>query len=136
MSWLKKVGITIARVLGIVQKVEPTAAAVATALLPEFAPLIEQSNVIFQNIMREVVAAEAAAAAAGQAKTGPQKLAAVLANVGPMLDAWVAASFPGAKAVSDASKAGLVNAVVAVLNEIEATAPPAPTAPSSVPPAA
>jgi hypothetical protein len=118
VSWLKKVGNEIAKILGIVQKAEPTVVAFTEALLPQFAPFIASADTIFQNIVKEIVAAESAAAAAGLSGTGPQKLAAVLANVSPMLDTWIASNFPGAAKLADATKAGLVNAVVAVLNDV------------------
>lgn len=118
-SWLQKIGHVIAEVLGIVQKAEPTVVSFTEALLPQFAPFIASADTMFQNIVKEIIAAEAAAAAAGQVGTGPQKLAAVLANVGPMLDNWVASNFPGAAKLADATKAGLVNAVVAVLNDVK-----------------
>jgi hypothetical protein len=130
MSWLKKIGAEIAKILGIVQKAEPTVVSFTEALLPQFAPFIASADTIFQNIVKEIVAAETAAAAAGQSGTGPQKLAAVLANVGPMLDTWIASNFPGAAKLADATKAGLVNAVVAVLNDVQPAAP-ATTAPAA-----
>jgi hypothetical protein len=119
-SWLSKVGAFIGKVLGIAQKAEPTAAALASALLPQFAPEIALADDIFNKIVKEALVAEATAAAAGSA-TGPQKLAAVLANIGPVLDQWVANNFPGQKQVSDVAKSGLVNAIVAILNDV---APP------------
>lgn len=125
-SWLSKVGGFIGKILGIAQKAEPSAVAVAAALLPQFAPEIALADDIFNKIVKEALAAEAAMAAAGtQNGTGPQKLAAVLSNIGPVLDGWVAANFPGNKQVSDVAKSGLVNAVVAILNEL---APPPPAA--------
>lgn len=121
-SWLSKVGAFIGKILGVASKAEPTAAALASALLPQFAPEIALADDIFNKIVKEALVAEAAAAAAGQATgSGPQKLEAVLANIGPVLDGWVAANFPGQKQVSAVAKSGLVNAVVAILNEL---APP------------
>ena len=126
VSWLSKVGAFIGKILGIVQKVEPSAAAVASALLPQFAPEIALAGDIFNKVVKEALIAEAGMAAAGTATgTGAQKLEAVLANIGPVLDGWVAANFAGQKQVSIVAKSGLINAVVAILNELE---PPAPTA--------
>lgn len=128
MSWLKKIGQVIAEIVGIAQKAEPTVVKFTEALLPQFAPFIASADTIFQNIIKEIVAAETTAAAAGQSGTGAQKLEAVLANAGPMLDNWIASNFPGSAKLADATKAGLVNAAVAVLNDIKpapATAPPA-----------
>jgi hypothetical protein len=120
-SWLSKIGHVLAELIGVAQKVEPTIVNFTEALLPQFAPFIASADTIFQNIVKEIVAAETAAAAAGQVGTGPQKLSAVLSNVGPMLDNWIASNFPGAKKLEDATKAGLVNAVVALLNDVKTT---------------
>jgi|SRR5579863_7994384 len=122
VSWLSKIGHVLAEIIGIAQKAEPTVVSFTEALLPQFAPFIGTADTIFQNIVKEIVAAESAAAAAGQVGTGPQKLAAVLANIGPVLDNWVTSNFPGATKVADATKAGLVNAIVALLNDIKPTA--------------
>jgi pyruvate kinase len=121
-SLLSKIGGFLGKVLGIAQKVEPTAATVAEALLPQFAPEIALANDLFNKIVKQALIAEATAAAAGTAVgTGPQKLAQVLAAIGPDLDAWVANNFPGNKQVTEVTKSGLVNAIVALLNEL---APP------------
>lgn len=126
VSWLKKVGQVIGKVLGVIGKdaapVADTAAKVAEALLPQFAPEIAKADSLVTNIAKEAIAVEGAAAAAGTGTTGQQKLDAVLANVGPAIDNWVASAFPGATKVSSAAKAGLVNAVVAIANEVEAPA--------------
>jgi hypothetical protein len=124
VSWLKRVGQVIGRILGIVAKdaapVANVAASVAEALLPQFAPEIAVADGLVSRIAKEAIAIEGAAASTGQASgTGPQKLATVLSNIGPALDQWVALNFPGAAAVGTAEKAGLVNAVVAILNKIE-----------------
>lgn len=122
-SFLSKIGSFFSKVIHVIATdaapIEKIAVPVAEALLPEFVPLIQTADGIFSNIVKEAVAAETVQAVAGTATgSGPQKLATVLAAVGPLLDQWVAANFPGAKAISDAQKAGLVNAVVAILNEI------------------
>lgn len=122
-SWLSKVGGFIAKVLGVAQKAEPTAVTLAEALLPQFAPEIALANDLFNKIVKQAIVAETTLAAAGQATgSGAQKLAQVIAAIGPDLDQWVANNFPGQKQVSETVKAGLVNAVVALLNEL---APPA-----------
>lgn len=132
VSWLKKVGHVIGKILGIIAKdakpIADTAAQVATALFPQFAPEIAFADGLVTKIAQQAVVAEGLAAAAGTATgTGLQKLDVVLGNVGPSIDAWIANAFPGAATLSRASKAGLVNAVVAIINEIEGT--PAATSP-------
>lgn len=127
-SWLKRVGHVVGRILGIVAKdaapVADVAAKVAEALLPQFSGQIQVADNLITNIAKEAIAAEGLAAVSATAVGGPAKLTAVVANIGPALDQWVAANFPGAAAVGSAEKAGLVNAVVAIINKIEA----APTA--------
>jgi hypothetical protein len=122
MSFLKKIGQLFAKAARIFvtegAAVEKIAVPVAEALLPQFAPIIAEADVMFQNVVKEVVKVEAAAASAATAPTGAGKLAAVLSNIGPAMDTWIASSFPGSKGLSQASKAGLVNAVVAILNEV------------------
>lgn len=123
-SWLSKVGSFFGKILGIVatdaQPIEKIAEPVALALLPQFAPLINTADGIFSKIVAEAVVAESAKAAVGQATgSGPAKLEAVLANVGPVIDGWVSSNFPGAATLSTVAKSGLVNAVVAILNEID-----------------
>ena len=119
MSWLAKVGAFMGKILGLAQKAEPSAVAVAEALLPQFAPEIALANDLFNKIVKYCLVAETTAAAAGTATgSGPQKLAQVLTAVEPMLDAWVAANFPGSKPLSAVVKAGIVNSIVAALNEL------------------
>ena len=66
-------------------------------------------------------------AAVGQATgSGAQKLEAVLTNIGPDIDAWVANNFPGNKTLSVVAKTGIVNSIVAALNEL---VPPPAVAP-------
>jgi len=123
-SWLSKVGAFLGKIIGIAQKIEPTAVNITEALLPQFAPLIGTADTLFQAIIKEVVAVEATFAAAGNAAgTGAQKLAAALGTVGPIVDNWVASAFPGAAKVSDIAKTGLINSVVTLLNEIEGKPP-------------
>lgn len=123
ISWLSRVGSFLGKILGVVQKIEPTAEAVAAAMLPQFAPEIALADDLFNKLVKQALIAETTMAAAGTATgTGPQKLAKVLAAVGPDLDAWVSANFPGQKQVSAVTKSGIVNAIVALLNELS---PPA-----------
>jgi hypothetical protein len=146
VSWLKRIGQFFGKVLGIVatdaKPIEAIAKPVAEALLPQFVPLIEAADSIFSNIVKECVAAEAAAAAVGQAAgTGAAKLAVALSNVGPLVDNWISSNFPGAVQVSQVAKSGLVSAVVAILNEVQGTGivvsgGPAPATSSAPAPAA
>ena len=127
VTWLSKVGAVVGKVLKaiatVAKPVDDIATPVLEALFPQFAAPIAAQDALVTKIATEAVAVESAAAAAGtQTGTGAQKLEAVLNASGPAIDAWVAANFPGAKAVSAASKAGLVNAVVAILNEIDPNA--------------
>ena len=136
VSWLKKFGQILGKVLGVIatsaKPIADIAAPVAEALLPQFSSQIQKADNLVSNIAQQAIITEGvAAAAASSASTGPQKLEAVLANIGPEIDNWVSSNFPGAKAVSSANKAGLVNAVVAILNEVDPAAAvptPAPTA--------
>ena len=134
-SFLSKVGSIFGKVLkaitGVGVTVEKAAVPVAEALLPEFAPMIQVADGIFSNIVKEALAAESVQAAAGTATgSGPQKLAAVLANIGPVINQWVSSNFPGSKQVSDVATSGLISAVVGILNEID---PPGvtPTTPAA-----
>jgi|SRR5882757_152062 len=121
-SWLSKVGAFFGKVLGIAQKAEPTAVVLAEALLPQFAPEIALANDLFNKIVKQAIVAETTMAAVGQATgSGAQKLEQVLAAIGPDIDQWVANNFPGNKVLSTVSKTGIVNAIVAALNEL---APP------------
>lgn len=129
-SFLKHFGIVLGKILGIIAKdakpIADTAAGVATVLFPQFAPEIAAADGLVSNIAKQAIVTETLVAAGATPVSGSDKLGAVLANVGPEIDAWVAAKFPGATAVSSASKAGLVNAVVAILNELK----PAVSAPA------
>jgi len=127
VTWLSKVGAVVGKVLKAVATVAKPVADIATpvleALFPQFAAPIAAADNLVTKIATEAVAVESAAAAAGtQTGTGAQKLEAVLQATGPAINAWVAANFPGAKEVSTAAQAGLVNAVVAILNEIDPAA--------------
>lgn len=129
VTWLSKVGAVLGKILKVVattaKPVADIAAPVAEALFPQFSKQIASADNLVTKIATEAVAVEGAAAAAGtQTGTGAQKLEAVLQNAGPAINDWVAANFPGAKSVSTAAQAGLVNAVVGILNEIDPSAAP------------
>lgn len=126
VSWLKRIGSFFAKVLAVVAKdgkpVIDDAAKVAEIVLPQFAPLIVSADNIADNIIQEAVAAEAMEQAGAAAQGGPAKLDAVLLAAGPAIDNWVSSRFPGANKVSDAAKAGLISALVDLVNDV--TTPP------------
>jgi hypothetical protein len=129
VSWLSKVGAVLGKILhaaaDVAKPVADLADPVLDALFPQFKKQIDAGDALVTKIAAEATAVEGIASAAGtQTGTGAQKLETVLQNVGPAIDAWVQANFPGAQALSTASKAGLVNAVVAILNEIDPSAAP------------
>ena len=123
VSWLKHLGNVIGKILGIVAKdaapIADQAAKVAEVLLPQFATEIAMADNLIDNIAKQALVTEAITTGVGAATTGQDKLAAAIAGIGPEIDAWVSSRFPGATGVSNAAKAGLVNAVVAITNEIE-----------------
>lgn len=136
VSFLKHFGQIIGRILGIVAKdaapIADQAAKVAEVLLPQFSAQIMAADNLVDNIAKQALVTESIAATAATPPTGQSKLDTVLSNIGPEIDAWVASRFPGATTVSAASKAGLVNAVVAITNEIEGKTPvPAASAPTT-----
>jgi hypothetical protein len=117
-SWLSSIGAVMGRILGLAQKAEPSAVAIAEALLPQFSPEIAAANDIFNRVVKFALVAETSAAAAGAATgTGAQKLEQVLGQVGPMLDAWVANNLPGHKQASAYAKSNVVKAIVDLINE-------------------
>lgn len=133
MSFLKSIGQKLGKLLGFLatnaKPIADQAAAVASVLLPQFAPEITAADNLVTKIAQQAVVTEALAATTATAPTGAAKLTTVLTNIGPEIDAWVANAFPGATAVSTAAKSGLVNAVVAIMNELQpSTASSAPVA--------
>jgi hypothetical protein len=135
VSWLKSVGLAIGKAakevvafLGSssVQNTEKQLANVASLLLPAEAPIIQTFQTVMGKIFQQAVVTETAIGSVSAA--GSQKLAAVVASIGPELDQWVANNFPGSATVSADVKAGLVNAIVALQNSL--TAPPAPALPA------
>lgn len=140
MEWLKTVGQAIGKaakeVIGFfgssqVQSIEAQAANVAELLFPVEAPLIQTFQGVMGRIFQQAVVAETSAANISSA-SGTQKLAAVVGEIGPELDAWVSNNFPGAKTISADVKNGLVNAIVALQKALPAptsvavAAPPVP----------
>lgn len=121
VSWLKRFGQILGKVASVFVKeastAEPLVAKVAEALLPQFAPEIAIADGLVTKITKQVIVTEGIAAAASTATSSQDKLNAVIAGIGPELDAWIANMFPGAQKVATAEKAGLVNAVVAIVNK-------------------
>jgi hypothetical protein len=135
VSWLKKFGQDIEKVVGIIAKdAQPVAAAAGLAIEavdPALAPLVTVGENLVSKIAQQAQITEAVFASVGQASNGPAKLQAVLNAVGPEVQAWVTSAFPGAAALSTANLTQLVNAVVAILNSVDgnlALTPPTTTA--------
>src|SRR6202790_135230 len=122
-SWLSRFGHQGGGILGVVAKgalpIEKIAAGTATALLPQFAPEIAYADNLATRILQQVATVEGAFVVIGQANNGPAKLQAVINGTQASIDAWVQNNFKGAAALSQATRAGLVNAFVAVANEID-----------------
>lgn len=134
VSWLKKLGQDILKVLGVVVKVEQVAEIPVEAILPASIPAFG----VFDKVMQLVGVAESSFAAAGQASNGPAKLQSILAATGKILDQYVADNFPGSAEIlkSEQYIAGkttvatqYINSVVAFLNSIPAVV--APTTPTT-----
>jgi len=135
VSWLKKFGQDIEKVVGIVAKDSlPVAEAAGTAIEivdPALTPLVTVGESLVSKIAQQAQITEAVFAAVGQASNGPAKLQAVLNAVQPEVQAWITAAFPGAGTLTQVQIAPLVNAVVALLNSIDgnlALTPPTTTA--------
>jgi hypothetical protein len=123
VSWLKKFGQDVVKVVefiaGKAQPIAAAAGAVVSAIDPVLAPEISVAESLVTKIANQATVTEAAFAAVGQGSNGAAKLQAVLESVGPEIDSWVASAFPGAAALSKTAQAGLVNAVVGILNDID-----------------
>lgn len=123
VSWLKKLGQDVLKVLGVVQKVEPAVEPIVEALVPASVPIFA----IFDEIVQIVVMGESTFAAVGMASNGPAKLAAALPGVEALLDQWVSDNLPGAAAIlkdeqylaaKAANATAYINAAVAFLNSL------------------
>jgi hypothetical protein len=123
VSWLHKVGAWVQKALGIIIKdavpVAGAAGAIIDILDPAAAPLVLVAENLISRIASQVVIVQAAFAGVQQGSNNSAKLQAVIDQVGPFVDQWVANSFPGAGKVSASVHAGLVNAVVALINDID-----------------
>lgn len=103
VSWLKKFGQEVLKVLGVVAKDAAPVAQIATNVaaplaelaLPQFAPEIEIAKSWVNKGLNLILLNESAFAAVGQASNGPAKFQAVLNGISQDLDAWVANDFPG-----------------------------------------
>lgn len=134
VSWLKKFGHAVGVALGVIAKdaepVEKAAVQVAEFVAPQYTPLIQAADGIFEKGLNEVKLVEGTFTAVGQASNGPAKLQAVLSSLGPEIDAYTEANFPGSAQIIRgeayiASKSTLINAFVAYLNSINANMAPA-----------
>jgi len=123
VSWLKKFGQEVVKVVtwiaGKAVPVAQAAGAVVSAIEPALAPEIAVAENLITKIANQAAVTEAAFAATNLASSGAAKLQAVLNAVGPEINAWVQAAFPGSAALSTGAQSGLINAVVAILNEID-----------------
>jgi len=142
VSWLKRFGQEVAKILGIVVKdapaVESVAVPLAETLFPAAAPAIALGASWFDKALNLIMINEATFTAVGQASNGPAKLAAVSQGIQADVDAWVAANFPGSAAIQKgeeylAQRQALItaytNSVVSFANWLDGHAvPPAPTA--------
>jgi hypothetical protein len=122
-SWLKRFGHEVGVVLGVVAKdaqpIEKIAASTATALLPQFAPEIAYADGLATKILNMVKTTEGTFVAVEQGSNSLAKLQAVVTGTQSEMDQWVAQNFPGASAISQASRDGLVNAIVAIANDVD-----------------
>lgn len=137
-SWLSKFGHAIGVALGFIAKeavpIAQAAGTIISIIDPVLAPEISFAENLVSKIAQQALVTESTFVAVGQASNGPAKLQAVIDSIGPEVDQWVVNSFPGAAKVSTEVKAGLVNAVVALLNAADsnlALVPPANAAPSA-----
>lgn len=136
VSWLKKFGQDVVKVVtwvaGKAVPIAQAAGAVVSAIDPALAPEVTVAENLVTKIANQAQVTEAAFAAANLASSGPAKLQAVLNAVGPEINAWTQSAFPGSAALSTASQSGLINAVVAIMNEIDPTLALTTPTPSAV----
>ncbi len=102
VSWLKKFGQDIVKVLGFAAKAEPLVkegAAIAEAAVPQFALPIAAGEGIFEKLVTWITSVEGSFAAVGQSANGAGKLQAVLAGVSGDIDSYVQANLPGTSSV-------------------------------------
>ena len=134
-SWLSRFGHEVGVILGVVAKdalpIEKIAAGTATALLPQFASQIAYADNLATRILTQISTTEGTFVAVGQSTNSAAKLQSVINGTQSEIDTWVQNNFPGAAAISAGTRAGLINAFVAIANEIDpalALATPTPSA--------
>lgn len=128
-SWLKKFGQDIVKVLGFANSVEKAIEAPLEIALPASIPVFAIADEIF-NIVGSVEAGAAAASAPGL--TAAQKLEAAVPDATQALAAYIAYKFPGYKKLPTTATTQLwVNAMVALLNEVDPGQAAAKTAPNA-----
>jgi len=129
VSWIHHIGNVLGHILGVVAKDGATvvkfAVPLAEVLLPQFTPEIIAAGGIASRILKQIAVTQGAAAAIATANTGPEKMDAVLLATQAEFDGWIQSMFPGAKEISKINKAGFVQAVYNIANEIEAPKSPA-----------
>ena len=113
VSFLKAVGHDFKKGLDYILPIAETAGEVAVSM---FAPSL---GALFNQTVGAVVTAEQAAVAAGQAGSGVQKLAAVVALMGPLIKT---ALTDAGKAADDAAVQNYINSIVTILNALPAKA--------------
>src|SRR5271155_3450780 len=126
VSWLKKLGQDVLKVLGVVAPAEKVAEPFIEALLPASVPVFG----ILDEIFPIITVTEQAFSAVGQQSNGPAKLNAALSGVEAAIDQWTAANLPGSAAIlaTDAyiqaklaAATAYVNATVAFANALPAS---------------
>lgn len=121
VSFLKRIGQIIGKIVNFMAKdaapIADKAAAVAEALMPQFAPEIMFADNLLTKIAKQCIVTEAVANTVAVAPTGAAKAQDVAAGLSQEMDAWIANLFPGASAISAAKKANLMGAVADIINE-------------------
>ena len=133
VSWLKKLGLDILKVLSYASPIEKVAEPIVEALIPASAVAFN----LFDYAVAQVTNIEAGYAAITTAPTGVAKFQAVLPLIEQGLDQWVAANMPGSSAILKADTylqsktfvaTNIANTVVQFLNSLPANPSTATTA--------
>jgi len=137
VSWLKKLGQGIVKVLGVLNPIEKAAEPIVEALLP----ISTVGFKLFDYIVAQVTNVEAGYAAISSAPTGVAKFNAVLPLVANALDTWVAENLPGSSQILVAdtylqsrtlTATNLTNTVVSFLNSLPVLPNTTPTTSSGL----